>query len=417
MKHILSVIATTAILFASCGNKPAEAPVVENPEEAIDFVMSMGLGWNLGNSFDAHLNGVSGETLWHDQPATLQTFEAVKKAGFGSVRVPITWMGHIGDAPEYKIDEAQMNRVAEVVGFVKQAGLKCIINIHHDGFGDAKDPEVRKNHWLLIEDASQDSLLNASIEAKIAAVWSQIANKFKEEGEWLVFETFNEIQDGKWGWGTNRTDGGAQYRTLNEWNQVALNAIRATGGQNATRYVGIPGYVTQPWLTIETLELPKDQVKNRLLVAVHSYDPWDYAGSGKYSEWGRTGKDDKCPDGDEATYKAMLQGLYDKFVSQGVPVYFGEFGCVHRTDEKAEEIRKYYLEYVCHGFREFKMTGFVWDNGYYITGDDAFGLINHGTGEWIHNGEEICKVMVDAWNNPDSLYTLDSIMAKAPVVE
>lgn len=413
---MLTAIATSAILLSSCGNKPAET-AVDNPNEAIDFVLSMGLGWNMGNSFDAHENGVSGETLWHDQAATQQTFDAVKAAGFGSVRIPITWMGHIGEAPEYKIEDALMERVAEVAGYAKNAGLKAIVNIHHDGFGAATDPEIRKNHWLLIEDASKDSAVNAAIEAKIAAVWTQIANRFKEEGDWLVFETFNEIQDGLWGNGTNRTDDGAQYRILNEWNQLALDAIRATGGNNVTRYVGIPGYVTQPHLTVEHLVLPKDQTPNRILVAVHSYDPWDYAGSGKYSEWGKAGKNDVCPDGDEASYKAMLQSLYDTYVAKGVPVYFGEFGCVHRTNEQAEAVRKYYLEYVCHGFRQYQMTGFVWDNGYYIEGDDAFGLINHGNGEWIHNGEEIVKVMVDAWNNSDPAYTLDSIMAKAPVFE
>lgn len=411
-------MATAAILLSSCGQKPAATVAeVTYPDDPMEYVMSLGLGWNLGNSFDAHANGVSGETLWHDQAATQQTFDSVKAAGFGSVRIPVTWMGHIGEAPEYKVEEALLNRVAEVAGFVKNTGMKCIVNIHHDGFGAETNPELRKNHWLLIEDASKDSVLNAAIEAKIAAVWGQIAEKFKEEGNWLIFETFNEIQDGGWGWGRNRTDGGAQYRILNEWNQIALDAIRATGGQNTTRFIGIPGYVTQPPLTIETLVLPKDVTPNRLMVAVHSYDPWDYAGSGKYSEWGHTGGADKCPDGDEASYLHMLQSLKDAYVSKGIPVYFGEFGCVHRTDEKAEAFRKYYLEYVCHAFHEYQMTGFFWDNGYYIEGDDAFGLINHGNGEWIHNGQEIVRIMVNAWNNTDPSYTLDSIYSKAPAAE
>lgn len=417
MKSYLSIMAAAAIVLSSCGNKQAttteDATYADDPME---YALSLGLGWNLGNSFDAHENGVSGETLWHDQPATQQTFDAVKAAGFSSVRIPVTWMGHIGEAPEYKVEDALLDRVAEVCGFAKNAGLKCMVNIHHDGFGAATDPEVRKNHWLLIEDASQDSVLNAAIEAKIAAVWTQIANRFKDEDNWLMFETFNEIQDGKWGNGTNRTDGGAQYNTLNHWNQVALDAIRATGGKNLTRFVGIPGYVTQPHLTAPYLVLPTDPTPNRLMVAVHSYDPWDYAGSGKYSEWGHTGKDDVCPDGDEAAYIGMLKLLYDTYITKNIPVYFGEFGCVHRSDEKAEAFRKYYLEYVCHAFREYKMTGFFWDNGYYIDGgDDAFGLINHGNGEWIYNGEEIVKIMVDAWNNTDPAYTLDSIYSKAPV--
>lgn len=414
MKKLFLSLATAAMILSSCGNKKAEPVAVNYPEDPMEYAMSLGLGWNLGNSFDAHENGVSGETLWHDQPATQQTFDAVKAAGFGSVRIPVTWMGHIGDAPEYKVEEALLDRVAEVCGFAKNAGLKCIVNIHHDGFGAETNPELRKNHWLLIEDASQDSELNAAIEAKIAAVWTQIANRFKDEDNWLIFETFNEIQDGAWGNGRNRTDNGAQYNTLNHWNQVALDAIRATGEKNLTRFVGVPGYVTQPHLTVETLVLPTDVTPNRLMVAVHSYDPWDYAGSGKYSEWGHTGKEDVCPDGDEASYRYMLQTLKDAYVAKGIPVYFGEFGCVHRTNEKAETFRKYYLEYVCKAFRDYQMTGFFWDNGYYLEGDDAFGLINHNNGEWIFNGEEIVKIMVDAWNNDDPDYTLESIYNKAP---
>ena len=79
-------------------------------------------------------------------------------------------------------------------------------------------------------------------------VWLQIGQRFANYGDFLIFETLNEIQDGGWGGGANRTDGGEQYRVLNEWNQVCVNAIRAAGGMNETRYIGIPGYVTK-WRT------------------------------------------------------------------------------------------------------------------------------------------------------------------------
>lgn len=410
--HFLSLAAAVVAFVASvcsCTQK-AEEPAELTPQQ---YAHSLGLGWNLGNSMDAHEKGVSGETLWHDQAATQQTFNAVKAAGFESVRIPVTWMGHIGEGPDFKIEDAWMKRVVEIAGFAKNAGLKCIVNIHHDGFGAATDPEIRKNHWLLIEDAAKDSTLNEAIKAKLSAVWSQIATAFKEEGDWLIFETMNEIQDGKWGQGSNLTDNGKQYDVLNQWNQVCLDAIRATGGENEKRYVGIPGYVCNPDLTINHLVLPKDKVENRLLVAVHSYDPWDYAGSGKYSEWGHTGKD-IAPNTSEETYTNMLKALNEKYVKNGIPVYLGEFGCVHRADENAENFRKYYLEYVCKAMRDYDINGFFWDNGYDLEGDDAFGLINHATGAWIANGEEIVKIMVNAWNNGDQAYTLQSIFDRAP---
>lgn len=406
---ILAMGAAFALVasFCSCSQKTEEVKELT----PMEYVMSLGMGWNLGNSMDAHENGVSGETLWHDQAATQQTFDSVKAAGFASVRIPVTWLGHIGAAPEYKIEQAWMDRVKEIAGYAKNAGLKAIVNIHHDGHADhGKADELS---WLKLEAASNDSILNDSIKAKLKAVWTQIAEAFKEEGDWLIFETMNEIQDGSWGGGRNQTDGGKQYQVLNEWNQVCVDAIRAVGGENEKRYIGVPGYVCNPDLTIQNLVLPTDKTPNRLMVAVHSYDPWDYAGSGKHSEWGHTGKD--IVEGtSEKTYTDMLDRLYEKYVKQGIPVYFGEFGCVHRKDEHAENFRKYYLEYVCKAMRDHQMACFFWDNGYYLEGDDAFGLINHGNGEWIHNGKEIVKIMVDAWNNNDSTYTLKSIYDRAP---
>ena len=166
-----------------------------------------GMGWNMGNHFDAHNNGLSGETFWGNPKATQATFEKVRAAGFKTVRIPVTWLGQYGDAPEYKINDAWLDRVAEVVGYAEKAGLNAILNMHHDG-GDSK-------YWLNIVKASQSDANQTAILAQITAMWTQIAEKFKDKGDFLVFESFNEIHDGKWGWGANRTDGGKQYKCLN----------------------------------------------------------------------------------------------------------------------------------------------------------------------------------------------------------
>lgn len=423
MKKSKLFVAMTAALalvasLISCNSKTQET--TSEPLTAMQYVESLGLGWNLGNCLDAHVDGVATESCWHIergglQKATQQTFDAVKKAGFSSVRIPVTWLGRVGEAPEYKIDEEWMARVTEVAGYAKKAGLKAIINIHHDG-GAANQPGKTNYHWLTIEKAAADSVVNQAIKDRLYAMWSQIATNFKDEGDWLMFETMNEIHDGKWGGGSNTTDGGRSYAVLNEWNQTCVDAIRAAGGQNETRFIGVPGYVCNPDLTAEHLVLPTDKAEDRLLVAVHSYDPWDYAGSGLHSEWGHTGKD--IVEGtSEKTYTDMLDRLYEKYVKQGIPVYFGEFGCVHRADDHAEGFRKYYLEYVVKAFRDHKMTGFFWDNGYDMEGDDAFGLIRHDNGAWIANGEEIVKLMVNTFNNTDEAYTLESIYNRAPAAK
>lgn len=421
MKTLKTLIASllVAMVFGACSEQ-------QKAEElsAIDFAQTLGLGWNLGNNLDAwDANGVAVETDWENGLATQTAFDAVAKTGYKSVRIPVTWLGHMGEAPDYVIDKERMDRVAEVVGYAHNAGLKVIINIHHDGHADGGHAD--KYTWLKVKEAAQSDSLNAAIKVQLAAVWTQIANRFKDEGDWLIFETLNEIHDGNWGNKAVMENAEDQFRVLNEWNQVALDAIRATGGNNETRYVGIPGYVTQPWLTTETLQLPKDKVEGKLMVAVHAYDPWDYAGSGKYSEWGHTStvKDENgnvMYQNGEEEYVKMLDNLYKTYVEKGIPVYFGEFACVHRTNERAEIFRKYYLEYVVKAMKDRKIVAFYWDNGYAKNrtnpdvDDDVFGLINHSTGEYILDGEEISKIMINAWENNDSTYTLESVYDKAP---
>ena len=419
MKSILTtvmsvVLAASIFPMAACA-QPAPVPEPKPLEsEAIAYALSLGVGWNLGNSFDAHVEGISGETLWGNPKVTPELFKRLKAAGFSSVRIPVTWMGHIGKAPEYRIEKAWMDRIAEVVSWAHNNDLKVIINIHHDGFGAEKDLSRQAYHWLDLPAAAKDEQKNTEIMQKLAMVWMQIANRFQNDGDWLMFEVLNEIQDGNWGGGENLTDGGAMYRTLNDWNQLCVDIIRSTGGNNATRYIGIPSFVCQPDKAVKYLRLPEDSAANRLLVSVHIYDPWDYAGSAKYSEWGHSGKDIVPDSKGEEDYNATLDALYNKFVRRGVPVYVGEYGCVHRNTKKAEEFRKYYLEYTVKSLRNHKMPVFVWDNANPGTGEEAFGLIRHDNGKFINNAEEIVRIIIDSWNNNDPAYTLPSIYNRAP---
>lgn len=374
------------------------------PDDPALVPIFMGMGWNLGNSLDSQNNGVSGETLWGNKACTQATMDAIRAAGFRTVRIPVTWLGHIGDAPNYKIEEAWMNRVAEVVGYAEKAGLNAIINIHHDG--------AESNFWLDIKNAAVNNIKNDAVKAQLKAMWTQIANKFKDKGNFLIFEAVNEVHDGKWGWGDNRNDGGKQYKTLNEWLQVCVDAIRATGGNNSSRWIGVPGYCTNPQLTIEKLVLPTDAA-GRLLVAVHFYDPSDYTLEAKCDEWGHNAaKDKKLDYGDEDNVRSVFSSLQQKYVAAGIPVYIGEIGNVHRDNDRAEAFRKYYLEYVCKAAKTYGMAPIFWDNGSANTGRESSGLFDHGTGKPLNNGAEIASVMVNAMENNDAAYTLESVYNK-----
>lgn len=411
MKKLILFSFALAVICAACEAQEKKVRPMDN--EAIQFAMSMGIGWNLGNQMDAHYDGCSYEEGWGNKAATQQTFNGVAKAGFKSVRIPVTWMGHIGPAPTYTIERGWMDRVAELVEMAHKAGLKVIINIHHDGYGAETDVVKKGYFWLDLPGAVASEEKNTLIKQELTMIWLQIGQRFRYAGDWLIFETLNEIQDGKWGGGANRTDGGAQYKVLNEWNQVCVDAIRAAGGENETRYIGVPGYVASPDLTVENMVLPEDQVPNRLMVAVHSYDPWDYAGSAKYNEWGHTGVD-VVPGVGEDAYVSMLNRLFNMYVRRGIPVYFGEFGAVRRASKEDEEFRLYYFRYVCKAMRDRRIPAIYWDNGNSKTGEDGFGVINHATGKYIGSGEKTVRAMVDSWENNDPNYTLKTVYDSAP---
>lgn len=382
-------------------------PASQDPEEAMNVAKNLGMGWNLGNQLDANSNGVANETIWGNSVSTQEAFNKIAAAGITSVRIPVTWLGHIGPAPDYTITTEWLNRVTEVVGYAETAGLNAIINIHHDG--------SESKYWLNIKDAATNEDVNKQGKAQLTAVWTQIAQKFKDKGSFLIFEAMNEIHDGKWGWGANLTDNGKQYAVLNQWNQVFVDAVRATGGNNCDRYLGIPGYCTNPELTINHLILPSDPASNRLLVSVHYYDPNRYTLEDEFSEWGHTANSDKKADyGDEAYVKEVFGKLKTKFINQGVPVYLGEIGCVHRSTEHAEAFRKYYLEYICKAARTYGLAPFFWDNGSTGAGRECSGIINHATGNFINNGQDIVELMVKAVTNEDPTYTLDTVYESAP---
>lgn len=349
----------------------------------------LGLGWNIGNQLDAYVNGVANETCWGNGKATQQTFDRLKQMGFESVRIPVTWLGHVGSAPEYKIDEVWLGRVAELVEYAERAGLKAVINIHHDG--------VNSNHWLDVKGASRDESVNTRVKAQLRSMWTQIAEKFKRKGEFLVFESMNEIQDGKWGWGDNLTDGGRQYAVLNEWNQVFVDAVRAVGGKNKRRYLGVPGYCNNIDLTLKHFRMPTDKVKNRLLLSVHYYDPYLFTLENRMDEWGYETEKNMGRRTDEQHVDSMFHLLKTNYVDKGVPVYIGEFGCTRRKNDSDERFRKYYLGYVCRKASENGLSMMYWDNGSRGRGRECSGIIDHATGGYISNGEEIVRVMTEAY--------------------
>ena len=376
---------------------------------AISLSRKLGYGWNLGNQMDAVVGGVSGETYWGNEKCTQATFDNLKAKGFSTVRIPVTWMGHIGDAPEYAVETAWLDRVAEIAGYAKKAGLNAIVNVHHDD-----SPE---SGWLCVHKAASDADYKKDMMARYKALWEQVARKFAEEGEWLIFEGYNELQDGGWGYGGNLTDGGKQYAVINELAQTFVTTVRAAGGKNADRYLSILGYSANPSLTASNLVLPTDSAADRLIVSVHFYDPSGYAlgQNSAYTEWGHTGADGKKdPNHSEKNVIDTFRMLKDKYLDKNIPVYIGECGAVNREDERAKSFQRYWFEFVFKAAREYGLCPIVWDSGARSTGNESFGYIDHADGSFINDSGPVIDIMYKAFNTTDPSYTIKSVYDNAP---
>ncbi len=385
---------------------PTPTPV--EGKTAMEVAKEMGAGWNLGNHFDGTIENQPGK-YWDNATPTQALYDKLKENGFKTVRIPVTWMHNMGGAPEYKLKPEYLAEVRANVEMAEKAGLYVIINIHHDG--------ANGQYWLKIKEAANDAKVNAVVKENITAVWSQIADYFADKGQFLIFESFNEIQDGGWGWGDNRKDGGKQYRTLNDWNQTFVDVVRSKGGNNASRILGIPSYSTSPELSLEdSFVLPNDPVKDRMMVSVHYYAPTNYTLEAKFTEWGHTGAPGKKETwGDEDAVRDIFGKLKSKFVDANIPVYIGETGNVNRDDERADSFRRYYLEYIFKAAKEYGLVPVLWDNNVASYGRECHGTFDHNDGKFVNKyAEAVVKTITNAVNNNDASYTLRSVYDNAP---
>jgi endoglucanase len=352
-------------------------------------------GWNLGNTLDSFNGNIGSETGWGNPAVNQELMNGIKAAGFDIIRIPVTWMGHIGKAPEHRIAPSRLKRVGEVVQLAHNAGLKVIINLHHDG---ATSSEQQESGWLSIGKSYKNEADYKRITDQFTRVWEQIAAYFQNYGDWLMFESMNEIHDGGWCWSSAfRSNPGRQLEIVNNWNQIFTDKVRAAGGNNAERYLVIPAYCTNPQQTLlSSFTLPKDSAVGRQVVTFHYYDPQEFGIQGSRSEWGSPADKQKT-DNDFAPFKP-------RFIDKNIPVIIGECGAVMQSypndSAKEEQARKSRLEYIPYVFATAKKYGLVpiyWDNGA-VNGDgEKFGLFDRRTGQ--PNSEDngvLIRLMINA---------------------
>jgi len=331
-------------------------------------------GWNLGNSLDSYNSGIGGETTWGNPPINQELMNGVKKAGFDIVRIPVTWMGSIGTAPDYRITQSRLQRVAEVAEMAHNAGLKAIINLHHDGSTQGSGMD---NGWLSIGRASRNKNTYNLITSQFARVWQQIAAYFQNYGDWLIFEGFNELHDGNW----QTCNDVFQFNTLNTWNQLFVDAVRLSGGNNESRYLLVNAYCADNRQALaSSFTMPADSAQDRLILSFHYYAPHELSINGSRSTWG-TEADKQKVDSDFAPFK-------EHFIEKNIPVIIGECGAVLQLypddSTKQAQANKSRADYISHVFGTAKKYGLVpiyWDNGSTSGNGEKFGLLDRKTGQ------------------------------------
>jgi len=346
-------------------------------------------GWNLGNSLDSYSGGIGGETSWGNPPINQEIMNGVKAAGFDIVRIPITWMGNTGAAPDYKVATLRLQRAAEVAEMAHKAGLKAIINLHHDGSNNGR-ADVG---WLSIGRASRNQDSYNQITSQYVRLWQQIAAYFQNYGDWLIFESFNELHDGNW----QTCNDPWQLITLNKWNQLFVDAVRLSGGNNESRYLMVNAYCADNRQALSSgFTLPNDPAQGRLILSFHYYAPYEFSIQGSRSTWGSDSEKQKV-ESDFAPFKSA-------FIDKNIPVIIGECGAVlqlYPNDSAREtQARQSRADYISHVFvtaKKYELVPVYWDNGSISGNGEKFGLFDRRTGQPNSPASDaLIKLMINA---------------------
>jgi aryl-phospho-beta-D-glucosidase BglC (GH1 family) len=342
---------------------------------ATTLASQMKAGFNIGNTMEAtggsaYVWGSTNfnDTLWGNPAITLQQIQAIKQAGFTTVRLPTSWDQYANQTTG-QISPQWLAHVKQVVQWCVDNGLYVMVNIHWDG------------GWL---ENNVTTKAQASVNAKQKAYWEQIATTLRDFDEHLVFASANEpaVSDA------------TGMSVLLSYHQTFINAVRSTGGRNAYRVLVVQGPSTDIDKTYSLMNtMPTDTVPNKLMVEVHYYTPYQFALMTADATWGNQfyywgagyhSTDDTAHNatwGEEADLTAYFNKMKTKFVNNGIPVFIGEFGAIRRsgtlsgTDLQLHlDSRAYFHNYAAKQAVTNGMVPVYWDNG--ATGNNGMGIFD-----------------------------------------
>lgn len=363
--HLFSLMLAVLMLIP-CVGSAEEAEAVDNGVmreglTALEATRLMGNGINLGNTLEACDNNVgiktntplSYETHWGQPKTTQAMIDGMKAAGFDTIRIPVAWMTNATHLYEgdYTIDADYMDRVEEVVRYARKAGMYVIVNDHWDG------------GWYGMFGSESAETRALAMEA-YKGMWQQIAERFRDYSDYLIFESANEELGGRFDENSplycsdsvvTYLNDDERYALTNEINQTFVDVVRATGGNNATRFLLIAGYGTNIDQTCDDrFQMPKDTAVSKLMVSVHYYDPWSYCGASSAAsatKWGKV-----------SDYEYMDQQLakMTKFTEAGYGVVIGEYGVLPCSDGLKDNTLAYHTAFL-DTCTKYNLTNCLWD--------------------------------------------------------
>lgn len=363
--HLFSLMLAVLMLIP-CVGSAEETEAVDNGVmreglTALEATRLMGNGINLGNTLEACDNNVgiktntplSYETHWGQPKTTQAMIDGMKAAGFDTIRIPVAWMTNATHLYEgdYTIDADYMDRVEEVVRYARKAGMYVIINDHWDG------------GWYGMFGSESAETRALAMEA-YKGMWQQIAERFRDYSDYLIFESANEELGTRFDENSplycsdsvvTYLNDDERYALTNEINQTFVDVVRATGGNNATRLLLIAGYGTNIDQTCDDrFQMPKDTADSKLMVSVHYYDPWSYCGASSAvsaTKWGKV-----------SDYEYMDQQLakMTKFTEAGYGVVIGEYGALPCSDGLKDNTLAYHTAFL-DACTKYNLTNCLWD--------------------------------------------------------
>ena len=385
MKRILSLLCALTALVLLAGGCAAETGGIEIPDiqlktaydipdtEGLRFVRELKTGWNLGNTFDAndpgswfHGSEVDIESMWCGVKTSRELIRAIREAGFGVIRIPVSWHDHVDENDN--VSAEWLARVKEVVGWAVEEGLYVIVNVHHDNKAEFFYPDTAH--------------LERS-KAYLSAVWRQMAETLAEFDDHVILESLNEPRLAgrgaiEWNFDETHPDCIDAANCINELNQLFVDTVRATGGNNATRYLLIPGYSgSLDGVKTSLFRMPEDTAEGRLIIECHAYWPYDFAlnlnnradVTFELTDTAKTGSIDY-----------LVDTLYTKFVSQGIPVLLDEYGALNKGGNLQARVN--HAAYYVAAASARGITCCYWDNHNFSGNGEQFGLIDRKTCEW-----------------------------------